>query len=356
MFKLIISGIFPSFNDQTTPDYEFFERSRGQHQEQEEQTSRQLAKQISDQPKEDNASPLFSRQFDNDFYSYLFGESTIKVKNDPLSEYVSKHISELLLAPADLLNEMPVMPESVNAALALLNKENFNINDVLSIISKEPSMAADTIKLANSAKYQRNNKEVIDIKTAFMNIGSQGIIDGVLYIFINKFTPSSALYFKCFGCKIWQHCQQTATLSQSLAELALSEEDRTAAYLIGLIRNLGIMITFQLMIDAFGHIAPDATPNSMAFKKLMSNQSLTLTIAMAKHWQLPQIIILAIEQQHLAQSMKSPLASCISDANFISKVLSLFNDNIIDETEYKKYCHLYLPSEASKNIAFEHLS
>jgi len=356
MFKSILNAIFPESGDQTTPNFEFFEKTRNLETEEEIKAKNQNFQNVSDKPQQNTGKPPFSKEFDNDFYSYLFGESTQLNTQDPLSDYVSKYINKLLLNPADLIKEMPVLPESVNAALTSLNNKNFNINDVLTIISREPCMAADTIKLANSAKYQRNNKEVVDLKTAFMNIGSKGLIDGVLYVFINKFQPSSKLYFKCFGHKIWQHCQQTAELSQTLAEQILSENEVSAAYLVGLIRNLGIMVTFQLMIEAFSHIAPDATPSSMAFKQLMSKHSLTLTIAIARHWQLPKIIVQSIEQQHSVQSPMSPLANCVSDANFISKMASLYENNIIDEIQCKKYCHQYLISETGSSLAFDYLS
>jgi len=355
MFKAIINGIFSVKKDLTIPDYEFYERTRKEKSEAEEQTKRKLIQQINSEPIQEVVKPEFSKKLEHDFYGYLFGESVNTSTKDPLSDHVSQQIKELLKAPAALLTEMPIMPASVSSALTSLNNQNFNINDVLAIILREPSMAADTIKLANSAKYQRNNKQVVDLKTAFMNIGSQGLINGVLYVFINKFTPNSKLYFKCFGNKIWQHCQQTADLSQSLAELSLSKEESSASYLIGLIRNLGIMVSFQLMIEAFSHIAPDATPSSMTFKKLMSSHSLTLTIAIAKHWQLPVVIVQAIEQQHWAQSMKSPLATCISEANVMSKILSLLKDKVIDEIQYKKYCHQYFHSETARNLALGYL-
>ncbi len=247
------------------------------------------------------------------------------------------------------------MPASVDAVLTAINSKDFDIDEIITIIEKEPSMAVDTIKLANSAKYCRNKNPVLNLKSAFMNMGSQGILEGVVYVFINNFTPKNTPYFKHFGNKIWQHCLQTAITSKNLAENNNEIDNASTAYLIGLLRNLGEMIIFDLMVEAFSHVDPSATPSSKSFKMLLAKHAINLTVSITAKWNLPPIIIETIKQQENKQLVQSPLSKLIEQANFISELQSLYEYKKINQQEYELACQQKLLSKQAQSYALEQL-
>lgn len=315
-------------------------------------------------PVKSNKNPLIQKSVnplnrnDVDFHDYLFGKSESTEQTiDAFSDFVAAKIEKLLLAPKHLMNELPVMPASVTTLMNELKNKQFNVNNILEVIAKEPTMAADVIKLANSPLYKRSEKEVIDLKTAFMNMGAKGLSESILFSYLKKFTPSANVYFKQFGDKIWQHSLQTAQFSKELAKEANRSSNNTidvdsaTAYFVGLLRNLGEMIIFQIMVEAFSYVDPDAKPNSQAFKNLITQYAMRLTYTIAKAWQLPNEVLVALAHIAKNQPSKHPAASIVFDANIISELHCIYTENTIDSDEYIYRCEHRLLNQFSKPLA-----
>lgn len=340
MFKALVQSVFPSVaSDQgLTPDYSSFERTRVDTSEDplETQSNKLQAETI---PK---AGP---------FFDYLFGDASQQSEQDPLSLFVANKVNELIMQPQELLADLPVMPTSVATVISLLENKDFDLSELLHVIEQEPSMAADMIKLANSSKYKRGENQVTDLQRAFMCMGAEGLKEGVVQVFLRKFSASSNLYYKQFGEKIWKHSFNSAQYSQKLAEQCLSPEEVNTVYLVGLLRNLGTMVIFQLMIEAFKYVDPDAQPNSAAFKWLMAEQSVNLTITIAKHWQLPKKIIDILAAQTKDNKEQVPGALCIFEANITSEAMCLFEGKRISREVFIKYTETKLIRDFAKTFS-----
>lgn len=348
MFKKLLKALF-SIKTKNTPDLDYFERTRNS-------SNAQISPETIDftQSSEKTTSGITIKplnQHDGDFHHYLFGQSEKQNQLDPFSEFVSSKIELLLLSPKALFDQLPVLPSTVTTLMAQLKEDNFNLDEILTLIEQEPSIAADVIKTANTAYYKRNEKQVTDLKTAFMNLGAQGLFESVLISYIKKLSPSSNIYFKQFGEKIWQHSLRTAIYAKGLYSASNDNNDGATAYLVGLIRNLGKMVIFQIMIEAFSHVDPNVPPNSQAFKNLISTFATRLTLLIAKNWQLPNEIINAIAQQSKVKSASCDIAQAVYEANIISELEFIFEADIIDETEFKLRCRQRLSSKASFKLA-----
>ncbi|PMG36964.1 HDOD domain-containing protein [Vibrio splendidus] len=288
---------------------------------------------------------------DGEFLDYLFGESRLRTESDPFSEFVACQIERLIRSPKALLNELPVMPASVTTLMAELQSDEFDVDALLRVIEREPSMAADVIKLANSAFYKRSEKQVTDLKTAFLNMGSQGLIEGVVNSYMKNFTPGNNIYWRHFGEKIWNHSIQTASFSKELMKDSSSQEEQAAAYFVGLIRNLGKMIIFQMMVEAFKHVDPSIPPNSLALKRLMNSYSIRLTYTIAKFWELPESVLTVIGYQESSRYECTLLGQAVFEANYLSELQYLLEEQTIDTEQFKARCKETLMSPAAFKVA-----
>lgn len=341
MFKTLIRAVFPSMGQDRglTPDYMSFERSREQACIEEEQASLKVK------------VASFVQSKPAPFLDYLFGSSEQSASEDPLSAFVSSKISELIQQPERLLAELPVMPTSVAKVVALLNEKSFDLNELIDVIEHEPSMAADMIKLANSSKYKRGDKHVTDLQRAFMFMGAEGLKEGVLQVFLQKFSASSNLYFKQFGEKIWAHGFNAAQYAQELAIDKLGRQEASTVYVVALLHNLGTMVIFQLMTEAFKYVDPDAHPSSANFKTLMSEQALKLTVTIAQYWRLPDSILHMLNaQMHLSEANVDG-ACCVSEAIHISEAKLLLDARRLTESSYIEYLQAHNVSHDSTQFA-----
>ncbi|PMI73340.1 HDOD domain-containing protein, partial [Vibrio splendidus] len=237
MFKRVLQALFSPFVDsKNKPSAEPVQKEQQQIVATDSVQSSIFVPPSSAQPSSlivDNTLSLH----DGEFLDYLFGESRLRTESDPFSDFVACQIERLIRSPKALLNELPVMPASVTTLMAELQSDEFDVDALLTVIEREPSMAADVIKLANSAFYKRGEKQVTDLKTAFLNMGSQGLVEGVVNSYMKNFTPGNNIYWRHFGEKIWNHSVQTASFSKELMKDSSSQEDQAAAYFVGLIRN-----------------------------------------------------------------------------------------------------------------------
>ncbi|OEE87331.1 HDOD domain-containing protein [Vibrio crassostreae] len=288
---------------------------------------------------------------DGEFLDYLFGESCLRTESDPFSDFVACQIERLIRSPKALLNELPVMPASVTTLMGELQGDEFDVEALLRVIEREPSMAADVIKLANSAYYKRSEKQVTDLKTAFLNMGSQGLVEGVVNSYMKNFTPGNNIYWRHFGEKIWNHSIQAASFSKELMKESPSQEDQASAYFIGLIRNLGKMIIFQMMVEAFKHVDPSVPPNSFALKRLINSYSIRLTYTIAKFWELPESVLTAIGYQESSRYECTPLGQAVFEANYLSELCYLLEEQTIEVEQFKRRCKETLMSPAAYKVA-----
>jgi len=291
-----------------------------------------------------------------EFYDFLFGQSPATTQHDELSHYVAAQIDTVLGNPHAILQEMPVLPASLSKVVEQLSDNNFDTQELLDLIQQEPSIAAKVIELANSSFYNHTDKEIVDLKSAFMLLGSNGLIEGVINGFVSKLLPKSQIYFKQYGNKIWQHSLTTGVIAKTLIKTSAYKEKAAQGYLIGLICNLGDMIIYQLLMDAFSFVHPDCQPNSYAFKALMLKNSKKIAYHLAKHWQFPQSILdaLALQVKLTKSSMlsaafaKRPIACFVFEANIISELIMMFDHKDKNEEEVYEAVTALLDSEEAE--------
>ena len=353
MFKAVLKLLFPSVEGNNKPNYFYYEEDKNAEEEIQQKAfeKEQITRAV---------KPLrlvsVEEMHQQDFYDFLFGQSPATTQQDELSLYVAEKVEAVLRKPNIIIEAMPVLPASLSKVIDQLSDNNFDTQALLYLIQQEPSIAAKVIELANSSFYNRTNKEIADLKSAFMLLGSNGLIEGVINGFVSKLTPQSQIYFKQYGNKIWQHSLGTGIIAKELIKSSPYKTDAAQGYLIGLICNLGDMIIYQLLMEAFSFVHPDCQPSSYDFKELMQKKSKQLTYHIAKHWQFPQSILdaLALQVKLTKSSMlptvftKRPMACFVYEANVISELMMMFEHKDKTEDEIKEAVAMLLYSAEAK--------
>lgn len=275
------------------------------------------------------------------YYDYLFGKADNKIKSDDLSIYITEQIKLLLVDPADILESMPVLPASLSQVLPHIRDKNFDAEELVSLLQQEPVVAARVIELANSTKYNRSNKEVSDLKTAFLMLGVSGLSEGVINGFIHRLVPQNNLYFRFYGKRIWESSLLTGEITKSLLKKSKYTHLADEGYLLGLISNLGDIIIYQLLADAFNFVHPDCQPNSKLFRESVKNHSKRFSHVLAKNWQFPKLLTDSLALQTKIESSKQakaniqqhPLAIYLYEARLLTKLKLQLTHGQISKTE-----------------------
>ena len=301
------------------------------------------------------------QRYRDEFYDVLFGAVQPNKEQDELSIHVAIKVEQILKKPALILDSLPVLPASLSKIVEHLGNDNFDANVVIELLKNEPMIAAKVIKLANSSFYNRSNKEVTDIKSAFMQLGSYGLSKGVIDGFLSQLVPQSNLYFQHYGQQIWQHSLATGAVARELINHSHCSEQSQQAYLIGLISNLGDIVIYQLMVEAFKYAHPDCLPDSRLFRQIISCHSKYITYAIAQNWQLPASILRPLELQTKLKSAdklalvcgKYPVSCFIFEARIISKLQLRMEANSTELEELKAQALQLVNSEQARSYIQE---
>jgi len=356
MFKKLVKRLFPAIKKNNKTNYLYFEEIKKSVDEMQETAITELQTSLSSKP----VSAISAEEkYQKEFYDFLFGQSPPIKQHDELSLYISEQVEKLLKNPKNILESLPMLPASIVKVIEQLNDKEFDTEVLIALIQQEPVIAAKVIELANSSFYNHCNKEITDLKSAFMLLGVNGLMEGVINGFVNKLAPQSAIYFQQYGNKIWQHSLSTGVITKELIIKSPYKQECAQGYLIGLICNLGDMIIYQLLMEAFSCVHPDCQPNSFAFKELMFKNSKKITYYIAKHWHFPTSILdaLVLQTKLTKSSMlpslfeKRPIACYVYEANIISELeIRLSHSDISEDLLNEAKDFLVFSNEAKQYI------
>ena len=283
-----------------------------------------------------NISVASLNRLDFLFYDYLLGPSQTSTTLNPIEQYILTRVNHALKSPDSVLTHFPVLPQSVISLTNLLNNPDFNLQSFIRVVEQEPSIATELMKKANSPAYKRGDKDITNLQQAFMFMGANDIKEFVLNRFIKNLCQQKPIYFKTFGEKIWLHSQDVAIVAKTLA--ARRKQNADAAYTIGLMHDLGKVVIFQFMVEAFKTIDPDFKQDSLVFKKFLSEKSMLLSVELMKIWNMPSVIIDVVQGQvedFTNVNDLDPMTAILFEANLISEVSLSYQYGHIQPAEFE---------------------
>lgn len=269
------------------------------------------------------------------FYDYLFG-SHDSDKVSELERQILLDINNLLDNPSLVLERVPNLPYVVSTLTGMLDSDDFDSKAFCALVEKDPAIAAQLISVANSAQYNPAGDVISDIRRAFSLLGIQGVKQHVLMSFVKNAFNISQVYYKALGEKIWIHSEDTARVSRDLAKLGGLPAD--TAFLIGLVHDIGKIMIFKLIVDAFRRSNPDDRLGTSVVKHLLHQKSMQLSILVVKRWNMPEVIVTAIRDLSHSerQSKFSPLGQVLIGANFISEWKLVLGAGLSSEQELEQ--------------------
>ena len=290
---------------------------------------------------------------DTAFYDYLLGASEQQSKMTEMEQTIYNQVDQLLAQPDTIINELPAMPHSVATMISMMNNDDFNTQTLLDLIKQEPAVSAAILALANSPMFRRSEKPVAGLKSAFVQLGANGIKECVLMNFIKRFNPADAGYFQSFGENLWEHAQQSALFAKQLATEELNPQAGNLAFLAGLINQLGKMIIFQLVVDAYKVVNANVEPNSFFIKAIMRQRGSELILAIAKHWNLPKALIDALEDPKRVYMSYDSIAAFVSQGSTISQLECICQAELLSSDICVQYANQKLISPEASTLLYD---
>ena len=222
---------------------------------------------------------------------------------------------------------IPSMPQVASRFLTIVQDPEFRYQDVVEVLSPDPAMTTEILRLANSPLFGVA-RQVTSLSQALALLGLKRVRSLVLGRYIvdsidkKKLKLIDASYY-------WRRSLVTAVLAARLAD-AIEPKLREEAFTAGLLADIGIVILDEALPERFQPVAqeyrPHGRPDLFALEMEAFSASHGEVSAVAlEHWRLPDVVCDAVRwhAQDLSENKdgKCHLAQIVSTADRIAKYL-----------------------------------
>ncbi len=250
------------------------------------------------------------------YYQYFIGvNSLLEIELNPFEQKILYSLENYFQENHQkLATHIPRLPDIIPKLLHLLRTNNYSWKEIASLISRDPVLLLEVLKLANSSRFNLHASED-KLEHVLIQLGLLEVRKVIMRTALKPIMLFEGGYFlKHSGAKIWEHSVKTASVCELIAQL--KNQEPFEAYLSGLLHNLGMTLVIQTMnsVDDFS----DA-PRSVFFKEQLLSLSKRLSVLVAQSWEVNPVVIQAIiDQVNDAGDPETALGQMLYQANFIS--------------------------------------
>lgn len=187
---------------------------------------------------------------------------------------------------------LPIMSEVSQSLVRTLNDPDAHAAQIETIISKDPALTANLLRMANSAQFGLS-RQVLSLDHAISMLGMSRIRSLALSTSISTAFPSvPGLDRKAF----WRYCMACAGYAQWLAGGA--GLDPQQAWLSGMMLRLGELLIGQRSPESLAQIEAQPAPVRARWDRehqLFGFDEVQVTAVLARHWKFPEAIVTGLQ-------------------------------------------------------------
>ncbi len=192
---------------------------------------------------------------------------------------------------------IPSAPQIVTRLMEITRDENYKQNDVIQLLSTDPGVASDVLRLANSPLFGVT-RQISSLGQASSLLGIKRIrtlvMGRCMVEKISQSQPSSvdSAYY-------WRRSLATAVLAARFAD-QVAPQLREEAFMCGLLSNVGVIVLSRALPDKYAAIAENFSPHNHSLFQSQEREVLGVTNTQVaslvlNRWGLPQIMVDAIQ-------------------------------------------------------------
>lgn len=189
----------------------------------------------------------------------------------------------------------PRRPQLLPQLLNVVNDEDSSGREIAAIIARDPALAGNLLRIANSALYRVRPEPIENIERAVAMIGTDGLRHLIAVALMQPVLNERGGTFGRLPSVVWEH---TLLSSVAAAEYARHVEriDPFSAQMLGLLHGLGSIVVVQVLRDSYEKYA-DIAPDPARIGQFLEQWSAPTAQRLQQGWDLPVRIAPALEDQ-----------------------------------------------------------
>lgn len=212
------------------------------------------------------------------------------------------------------LADLPPLPAALSELLLALRQGGLSLERCVALIERDPSLAARSLRLANSPFYGRAGR-VGSVSGAVTLLGLRTVNQLLTAVTLQQaIRPDQCPGFDLGG--FWRHAMNVAMVASAIGPRL--ELDPSEAFLAGLLHDIGalmlVVLAPEVVAEVERRVAEGETPEQVE-RELLGTDHVEVGSAVARRWHFPAPIVEAIADHHRPwtdASSSSHLASLLS--------------------------------------------
>jgi putative nucleotidyltransferase with HDIG domain len=230
---------------------------------------------------------------------------------------------------------IPTMPNvAIECMTAVRGQKSFKV--IGAVVAKDPVLASRVLRLANSAAFP-SRTPVTTLDSAISRMGTEGLATMLVQVSVHQAFTSRDDRIRAAFKGIWEHSLAVALLSRDVGQALGGVPDPHAAYLAGLLHDIGKPVVGTLLLEAEKALTKGnavAWMNDAVWKKVVDESHRDVAVALAKKWKLPDDVVSAIENcKRYDSDQPRSTANVVRVANALAKRSGLYVGAVSDATQ-----------------------
>jgi len=226
------------------------------------------------------------------------------------------------------IDALPRLPATLPRLLSLLRAEDASTVELTDLLSTDPVLLGDVIRIANTP-YYRSARQIHSVADALQVLGLIGLQQVVVRVALRPvFGGNHGRISKSAGIRLWALAERCAHGS---AWLRSNWGDPFEGYLAGMAANAGMIAVLRIVDQLPAWAAP---PASAQFLRSLRDTGLALNAPLARAWSFPPAVVDAMES--LARETSQPhatLAASVACADRVARSLLLEDAGVLPEPQ-----------------------
>jgi putative nucleotidyltransferase with HDIG domain len=227
------------------------------------------------------------------------------------------------------VSKLPVLSKVVSHAIKIISDPNCSIRELVDVISKDQSISAKVVKLANSAFYG-TPRRITSLSEALVRLGLKTTNSLLITASVSNLFKNMANSNILNQRQLWSHSYAVAFTSGSIAK-ASRRADRDLAFTSGILHDIGKLILANYLKSSYEEVFKLALNSNAELwdveEKTLGFSHATVGGLVLDHWSFPEAIITSIANHHkvISESEFDPLVGILqlSDGLVIEKGIGI---------------------------------
>jgi HD-like signal output (HDOD) protein len=215
--------------------------------------------------------------------------------SSPLHGKIARAAAGLLSRIKPGSSYAPRRPHLLPQLLRIVNDEDSSVREIAAIISRDPAMAGNLLRISNSVLYRVSPEPVEDIQRAVAMIGTDGLRQMIAVALMQPVLSGGSGPFARLPAIIWEHTLLAAVATAEHAR-HVERKDAFTAQMLGLLHGLGSIVVVQVARDSYRQ-HPELAPDPAVVLRLLEQWAARTARRLSRDWALSASIAPALDDQ-----------------------------------------------------------